>query len=92
MPPSRMTNVQSTKLAEVTTMDHNSEPVWIMFATDVESRDKLLKYATGSQWQVDSNTAASLILVGAAERLASPLVAQVVPGVNGMSMVAREIA
>ncbi|MDT5204269.1 MAG: hypothetical protein QOD34_905 [Mycobacterium sp.] len=66
-------------------MNHSSEPVWIMFATDVESRDKLLKYASGSQWQVDPNTAASLILVGAAERLASPLV----PGVNGMSMVSR---
>ncbi len=54
-------------------MDNSSEPVWIMFATDIESRDKLLKYASGSQWQVDPNTAASLILVGAAERLASPL-------------------
>jgi hypothetical protein len=66
-------------------MNHSSEPVWIMFATDVESRDKLLKYASGSQWQVDPNTAASLILVGAAERLAAPQV----PGVNGMSMVSR---
>ncbi len=37
-------------------MDNNSEPVWIMFATDVESRDKLLKYAGGSQWQVDPHT------------------------------------
>ncbi len=73
-------------------MDNSSEPVWIMFATDVESRDKLLKYASGSQWQVDPNTAASLILVGAAERLASPHEAPVVPGVNGMSMIARESA
>jgi hypothetical protein len=87
-----LTNVQSTKLNEVTTMDSTSEPVWIMFATDIESRDKLLKYAGGSQWQVDPNTAASLILVGAAERLASPLGAQVVPGVNGMSMINRESA
>ena len=73
-------------------MDNNSEPVWIMFATDVESRDRLLKYAGGSQWQVDANTAASLILVGAAERLASPFEAPILPGVNGMSMVARESA
>ncbi len=73
-------------------MDNSSEPVWIMFATDVESRDKLLKYAGGSQWQVDPNTAASLILVGAAERLTSPLDAQVVPGVSGMSMIDRESA
>jgi hypothetical protein len=73
-------------------MDNNSEPVWIMFATDVESRDKLLKYAGGSQWQVDANTAASLILVGAAERLASPHEAPILPGVKGMSMIARESA
>jgi hypothetical protein len=73
-------------------MDKTSEPVWIMFATDIESRDKLLQYAGGSQWQVDPNTAATLILVGAAERLASPLEAQVVPGVNGMSMINRESA
>ncbi|WP_428342619.1 hypothetical protein [Mycobacterium sp.] len=73
-------------------MDNSSEPVWIMFATDVESRDKLLKYAGGSQWQVDSHTAASLILVGAAERLASPLEAAVVPGVSGMSRIHRESA
>jgi hypothetical protein len=73
-------------------MDNSSEPVWIMFATDVESRDKLLKYTGGSQWQVDANTAAALILVGAAERLASPLEAPIVPGVNGMSMVSRESA
>lgn len=73
-------------------MDNSSEPVWIMFATDVESRDKLLKFAGGSQWQVDANTAASLILVGAAERLTSPLEAPVIPGVNGMSMITRESA
>ncbi len=87
-----LSNVQSTESPEVTSMDHSSEPVWIMFATDVESRDKLLKYASGSQWQVDPNTAASLILVGAAERLASPLEAQIVPGVNGMSMIDRQSA
>lgn len=73
-------------------MENNSEPVWIMFATDVESRDKLMKYAGGSQWQVDPNTAASLILVGAAERLTSPQQTPVLPGVAGMSMVNRESA
>lgn len=73
-------------------MDNNSEPVWIMFATDVESRDKLLRYTGGSQWQVDANTAASLILVGAAERLTSPLDTPIMPGVAGMSMIARESA
>lgn len=92
MPPNPLKTVQPTKLVEVATMDNSSEPVWIMFATDVESRDKLVKYAGGSQWQVDPNTAASLILVGAAERLASPLEVPVVPGVNGMSMVSRESA
>jgi hypothetical protein len=73
-------------------MDNNSEPVWIMFATDVESRDKLLKYAGGSQWQVDPNTAASLILVGAAERLGSPHEAPIMPGVKGMTRIHRESA
>jgi hypothetical protein len=73
-------------------MDNIAEPVWIMFATDVESRDRLLKYASGSQWQVDPNTAATLILVGAAERLASPMENAAVPGVAGMSMIARESA
>lgn len=73
-------------------MDNSSEPVWIMFVTDAESRDKLLKYANGSQWQVDPSTAASLILVGAAMRLASSMEAPPVPGINGMSMIARESA
>jgi hypothetical protein len=51
---------------------HNSpDPVWIMFITDLESRDKLLNYSNGSQWEVDPNTAAALILVGAAMRLPS---------------------
>ena len=32
---------------------HNSpDPVWIMFITDLESRDKLLNYSNGSQWTV----------------------------------------
>jgi hypothetical protein len=53
-------------------MDSSPDPVWIMFMTDIQSRDRLLKYCTGSQWQVDSNTAAALILAGAAVRLPSP--------------------
>ena len=35
-------------------MENNSEPVWIMFITDTETRDKLLKYGSGSQWEVDA--------------------------------------
>ena len=41
-------------------MENNSEPVWIMFITDTETRDKLLKYGSGSQWEVDPSTAAAL--------------------------------
>ena len=73
-------------------MDNNSEPVWIMFITDTETRDKLLKYGSGSQWQVDPSTAAAMILVGAAVRMPSPMETLPVPGVNGMSMIARESA
>ena len=73
-------------------MENNSEPVWIMFVTDAESRDKLLKYGSGSKWEVDPSTAASLILVGAAVRMPSPMEALPVPGVNGMSMITRESA
>ena len=52
---------------------HNSpDPVWIMFITDRESRDKLINYSSGSQWEVDPNTAAALILAGAAVKLPSP--------------------
>jgi len=50
-------------------MDSSPDPVWILFIADVESRDKLLKYSSGSQWEVDPVTAAALILVGAAVRL-----------------------
>ena len=53
-------------------MDESSDPVWILFIADIESRDKLLKYSSGSQWEVDPVTAAALILVGAAVRLPSP--------------------
>jgi hypothetical protein len=38
----------------------------------IESRDKLLKYSCGSQWEVDPKTAAALILVGAAVRMPAP--------------------
>jgi hypothetical protein len=50
-------------------MDSSSDPVWILFIADIESRDKLLKYSSGSQWEVDPVTAAALVLVGAAVRL-----------------------
>jgi hypothetical protein len=50
-------------------MDSSPDPVWILFIADVESRDKLLKYSSGSQWEVDPVTAAALVLVGAAVRL-----------------------
>jgi hypothetical protein len=58
------------------TMDKSSEPVWILFVSDIESRDKLLKYSSGSQWEVDPVTAAALILVGAAVRMQTPAVAE----------------
>ncbi len=70
-------------------MEDNSEPVWIMFITDTEARDKLLKYHSGSQWQVDPSTAAGLILVGAAVRLPSQVEAPPVPGIGGMSMLSE---
>lgn len=53
-------------------MHGSSDPVWILFIADIESRDKLLKYSSGSQWEVDPVTAAALILVGAAVRLPNP--------------------
>jgi hypothetical protein len=43
-------------------MESNSDPVWIMFITDTETRDKLLSYSSGSQWQVDPNTAIGLLI------------------------------
>jgi hypothetical protein len=49
-----------------------------MFITDTETRDKLLKYGSGSQWEV--------------VRMPSPVETLPVPGVNGMSMVTRESA
>ena len=53
-------------------MDGSSDPVWILFIADIESRDKLLKYSSGSQWEVDPVTAAALILAGAAVRMLPP--------------------
>jgi hypothetical protein len=73
-------------------MENNSEPAWIMFITDTETRDKLLKYVSGSQWEVDASTAAAMILVGAAVRMPSPVETRPVPGVSGMSMSTRESA
>ncbi|MGA9492986.1 MAG: hypothetical protein WBV80_22425 [Mycobacterium sp.] len=73
-------------------MDNNNEPVWIMFITDTETRDKLLKFGSGSQWQVDASTAAAMILVGAAVRMPSALEAQPVPGIGAMSIVGAESA
>lgn len=54
-----------------------------------ETRYKLLKYTSGSQWQVDPSTAAGLILVGAAVRLPSQVEAPPVPGIGGMSMLSE---
>ncbi|HUB55819.1 MAG TPA: hypothetical protein VMB04_11730 [Mycobacterium sp.] len=54
------------------TLDSSKEPVWILFITDIESRDKLLRYASGSQWEVDPKTAAALIMSGAAVRMQAP--------------------
>jgi hypothetical protein len=55
------------------TMNSSKDPVWILFITDIESRDKLLKYSSGSQWEVDPVTAAALILAGAAVRMLPPV-------------------
>jgi hypothetical protein len=64
--------------------DHD-EPVWIMFITDTETRDKMLKFGSGSQWEVDPSTAAAMILVGAAVKMPSALEAHAVRGIGGMS-------
>jgi hypothetical protein len=53
-------------------MDSSKDPVWILFITDIESRDKLLRYSSGSQWEVDPKTAAALIMSGAAVRMQTP--------------------
>src|ERR1700742_1952214 len=57
------------------TMNSSKDPVWILFITDIESRDKLLKYSSGSQWQVDPRTAPALIMAGAAVRMLPPVTA-----------------
>ena len=51
------------------TLDSSKDPVWILFITDIESRDKMLRYSSGSQWEVDPKTAAALIMSGAAVRM-----------------------
>ena len=66
-------------------MADNDEPVWIMFIADTETRDKMLKFGSGSQWEVDPLTAAAMILVGAAVKMPSALEGQVLPGIGGMS-------
>jgi hypothetical protein len=66
-------------------MADNDEPVWIMFITDTETRDKMLKFGSGSQWEVDPSTAAAMILVGAAVKMPSALEARAVRGIGGMS-------
>jgi hypothetical protein len=53
-------------------MDGSKDPVWILFITDIESRDKVLRYSSGSQWEVDPKTAAALIMSGAAVRMPAP--------------------
>jgi hypothetical protein len=63
-----------------------------MFITDTETRDKLLSYGSGSQWQVDPNTATALILVGPAVKLPSALEEAPVPGIGGMSVAIAESA
>jgi hypothetical protein len=65
-------------------MQNNPDQVWIMFVTDLESRDKLLSYSRGSQWEVDANTAAALILVGAAVRSPAQPSAASPNGIVGM--------
>jgi hypothetical protein len=71
-------------------VNSSPDPVWIMFIADIESRDKLLKYSSGSQWQVDSVTAAALILAGAAVRLPSSPAAESAAEIDGMSAASVE--
>jgi hypothetical protein len=67
-------------------MDSGTEPVWILFITDIESRDKLLRYSSGSQWEVDPKTAAALIMAGAAVRMpAKDAVVEVATGTADIS-------
>ena len=73
-------------------MADNDEPVWIMFITDTETRDKMLQFGSGSQWEVDPSTAAAMILVGAAVKMPSALEGQSVPGIGGMSIRRAESA
>ena len=74
------------------TMDGSSDPVWILFIADIESRDKLLRYSSGSQWEVDPVTAAALILVGAAVRLPNPATATSADAIADMTTGSAESA
>ena len=74
------------------TMDGSKDPVWILFITDIESRDKLLRYSSGSQWEVDPKTAAALIMSGAAVRMPAPATPASVDAVDEMPSDAAESA
>jgi hypothetical protein len=84
--PSYLDDINDIPIAD------NDEPVWIMFITDTEARDRMIKFGNGSQWEVDPSTAAAMILVGAAVKMPSAMDAQFVPGVGGMSMPASPSA
>lgn len=40
-------------------MKSSADPVWILFIADINSRDKLHKFSSGSQWEMDPATAAA---------------------------------
>jgi hypothetical protein len=73
-------------------MESSKDPVWILFITDIESRDKLLRYSSGSQWEVDPKTAAALIMAGAAVRMPAPATAASVDAVVEMPADSAESA
>jgi hypothetical protein len=73
-------------------MQSSPDPVWILFIADVESRDRLLKYSSGTQWEVDPVTAAALVLVGAAVRLPNQATAALGDGIGDIPSAAAEIA
>jgi hypothetical protein len=74
------------------TMDSSTDPVWILFITNIESRDKLLRYSSGSQWEVDPKTAAALIMSGAAVRMPAPAASASVDAVAEMPADSAESA
>jgi hypothetical protein len=73
-------------------MDSSTDPVWILFITNIESRDKLLRYSSGSQWEVDPKTAAALIMSGAAVRMPAPAASASVDAVAEMAADSAESA